>query len=80
MAKMSGLSPAMKFVVGAGIALVVWAILGVGIGLVTLYNSTMILSNVSDPTSSPIPTTVLAVARTLVAVGAGIGVALKYFE
>lgn len=70
MAKMSGISGSMRWVVGAGVALVVWAILGVGIGLFTLYNTT----------TTGIPTAVLSIAQTLVAVGAGIGVALKFFE
>lgn len=70
MARMTGISGSMKWVVGAGIALVVWAILGVGIGLFTLYNTT----------TTGIPPTVLSIAQTLVAVGAGIGVALKFFE
>ena len=76
----TGTSHAMKWVVAAGVALVVWAILGVGIGLTTLYNNTLLLSNISNPASNPIPTTVLSIAQTLVSVGAGIGVALKFFE
>lgn len=70
MARTTGLTGSMKWVVGAGIALVVWAILGVGIGLFTLY----------DTNVTGIPATVLSIAQTLVAVGAGIGVALKFFE
>ena len=79
MAKLTS-DPRAKWIVAAAVGLVVWAILGVGIGLVTLFNNTALLSNVSDPTSNPIPTTVLSIAQTLVSVGAGIGVALKYFE
>lgn len=79
MAKLTG-DPKVKWIVAGGIALIVWAILGVGIGLTTLFNNTLLTHNGSATGNLVIPATVLSIVQTLVAVGAGIGVALKYFE
>lgn len=80
MAKLTGLSGNMKWIVAAGVGLVVWAILGVGIGLVTLFNNSALTANGTSTGAQVIPSTVLSIAQTLVSVAAGIGVALKYFE
>lgn len=69
-----------KWIVAGAVGLVVWAILGVGLGLVTLFNNSALTDNGSQFGRQVIPPTVLSIAQTLVAVGAGIGVALKYFE
>ena len=70
MGTISGLSQGAKLAIGAAIALLVWAILGIGIGLFELYNST----------TTGIPSTVLTVGRTGVAIGASLSVMLSFFD
>ena len=71
MAKVMGLGAAAKGAIGIAIALLIWAILGVGVGLVQLY--TVNTSAISD-------TAVVTVSRLAVAVVAAIAVLLKFFE
>lgn len=68
--KLTGITGPAKFVIGTAIALVIWAIMGVGIGLFELFNAT----------TTGIPATVLSMAQTLTAVGASIAVVVKFFD
>ena len=70
MAKIKGVSAMMKTIIGISVAVVVWAILGYGVGLETLFNTT----------ATHVPTTIQTLSTTLVGVGAAISVVLGFFE
>ena len=70
MVKVTGLSQGAKLAIGAAIALLVWAILGIGIGLNNLY-----AANVTG-----VPTSVILISQTGVAIGASLSVMLSFFD
>jgi hypothetical protein len=71
MAKIGGISGQAKLIVGISVALLIWAILGYGVGVDTLFGTTV---NASTPAA------VKTVATLGVSVVASIAVMLGFFE
>jgi len=71
MAKIHGVSGQAKVIIGIAVALLIWAILGFGVGINQLYSTSI---NASTPTS------VTTISQLGVAVAASIAVMLGFFE
>lgn len=71
MAKIGGISSQAKVIVGISVALLIWAILGFGVGIDTLFGTAV---------NNTTPTAVKTVATLGVSVVASIAVMLGFFE
>lgn len=71
MAKVGGIGTVAKSIIGVSIAVLIWAILGYGVGIFQLYNTTA---------AAGTPSAVITVSQLGVAVAASIGVMVKFFE
>ncbi len=70
MGKITGVSGQAKAIIGIAVALLVWAILGYGVGIAQLYNTSV----------TGAPTAIVTIAQLGVAVAASISVMLGFFE
>ena len=71
MAKIKSVSNQAKSIIGIAVALLVWAILGYGVGIFQLFNTT---------DAAATPAAVVTISKLGVAVAASIGVMLGFFE
>lgn len=71
MNKISGISGQTKAIIGMAVALLVWAILGYGVGIDQLYGTTV---------NSTVPTAVKTISQLGVAIAASIAVMVGFFE
>jgi len=71
MAKIGGVSGQAKVIIGIAVALLVWAILGYGVGINQLYGTTV---------NNTTPTAVLTISQLGVAIAASVAVMLGFFE
>lgn len=71
MAKIHGVSTQAKVIIGIAVALLIWAILGFGVGINQLYGTAV---NANTPTS------VTTISQLGVSVAASIAVMLGFFE
>ncbi len=78
--KIGGVGSTAKVIIGVSIALLIWAVLGYGVGIFQLYNTSMTVNGSPNGVSIGVPTAVSTVSTLGIAVASSIAVMVKFFE